>query len=282
MVDPIRRAQSALTDRLRSARRDAGLTGAEMAQRLGAGWGQPKISKIESGRQMPISDDLLAWAEATSIDGAELLALLDRATHEFRAFREAYPAEGGPSQHQAAYAAAEQAARRIFFYQPTVVHAVLQTPEYARAVLALPGGPADHGATPDQIDLMIAERMRRASILFEPGRELTVLLGEAALLNQVASPTIMRDQVRHIARLMESTPHAYIGVVRFNSCPILPLHGWELRDDIVTIETTAGDLEVADPEEVAQYERWGKLLKDEASTQVPHLERPAAPVSGSR
>jgi transcriptional regulator with XRE-family HTH domain len=275
MVDPIRRAQSALSDRLREARREAGLTGIAMAQRLGAGWGQPKVSKIESGRQLPTTEDLEAWAAATSIDSAELHALLDRATHEFRAFRQAFPAEGGPSQHQAAYANAEQAARRIFFYQPTLVHAVLQTPEYARALLSLPGGPADHGATADDIDHMIAERMRRASILFEPGRDLTVLVGQAALLNQVANPTVMRDQVAHIGRLMGSTPHAFVGVVRFDTCPVLPLHGWELRDDIVTIETTAGDLEVADPAEVAQYEHWGHLLKASAVASVSDFDRSA-------
>ena len=273
MVVVTRRAQTALRERLRAARLSAGLTGAAMARRLGAGWGQPKISKIESGRQIPTSEDLRAWATVTGIDSTELLSLLERARHEFRAFREAYPAEGGPAQHQAAYEAADQSARRIFFYQPTLVHAVLQTPEYARALLALPGGPADHGATPDQIDLMIAERLRRASILFEPGRDLAVLVGEAALLNQVADPATMRDQVRHIARLIDSTPHAYIGVVRFDTCPVVPLHGWELRDDIVTIETTAGDLEVADPEEVAQYERWGKLLKAQATSQIDS-ERP--------
>ena len=272
MADPTRRAHSALTDRLRDARRAAGLTGVGLAQRLGAGWGQPKVSKIESGRQLPTTEDLLAWATATSVDSDELLALLDRATHEFRAFRQAYPEQGGASRHQAAYARAEQAAQRIFFYQPNLVHAVLQTPEYARALLSLPGGPADHGATPDDIDLMIAERMRRASILFEPGRDLTVLLGEAALLTQVAAPAVMRDQVAHISRLMESTPHAFIGVIRFSSCPVLPLHGWELRDNIATIETTAGDLDVADPAEVAQYERWGQLLKEVAVTRVSDLE----------
>jgi len=43
--------------------------------------------------------------------------------------------------------------------------------------------------------------------------------------------------------------------------PILPLRGWEQQDNIVSIETTAGDLEIAGPAEVAQYEqRGGDLL----------------------
>lgn len=119
-----------------------------MANRLGPGWGQPKVSKIESGRQMATEDDIHAWAEATASDVEELLALHRRATHEFAAFREAYPSAGDAAQHQAAYAAAEQAATKLFCYQPFIVHALLQTPEYARAILSLPGGPADHGPPP--------------------------------------------------------------------------------------------------------------------------------------
>jgi hypothetical protein len=240
-----------------------------MADNLGTGWGQPKISKIESGRQLPTEDDVLAWAKVTSVDPRELLALLDRAMHEFHAFREAYPNEGDAAVHQASYAAAEQAATTLFYYQPLIVHALLQTPEYARDLLSLPGGPADHGATPDEIDRMIAERMRRASILYEPGRNITVLVGEAALRTRVGSEKVMERQRAHIAHLASTVTRARIGVIPFDRCPILPLHGWEQRDNIVSIETTAGDLEIADPAELAQYERWATLLMAAADTGQP-------------
>jgi len=236
-----------------------------MATQLGEGWGQPKVSKIESGRQLPTEADVRAWAQATSADVDELLALHSRAVHEYHTFREAYPAEGGAAGHQASYAAAEQAATKLFFYQPFVVHALLQIPDYARALLSLPGGPADHGATADEIDRMIAERMRRSSIFYEPGRDVTVLIGEAALHNQVGTPQIMQAQRNHIARLATTVTHAKIGVIPFSRCPILALHGWEQRDNIVSIETTAGDLELADPAEVEQYDHWGKLLADAAT-----------------
>jgi hypothetical protein len=237
-----------------------------MADQLGPGWGQPKVSKIESGRQLPTEDDIRAWAKVTATDPDELLALLTRAQHEFQTFREAYPAEGGAAEHQAAYAAAEQAATTLFYYQPLIVHALLQTPEYARAILALPGGPADHGAGPDEIDRMIAARMRRASILYEPGRDITILIGEAALRTQVGSVEVMERQRAHIVNLAETLTHARIGVIPFDRCPILPLHGWEQRDNIISIETTAGDLEIADPTELEQYGRWGHLLAEAADS----------------
>ena len=100
---------------------------------------------------------------------------------------------------------------------------------------------------------MIAERMRRASIIYEPCRTVTVLVGEAALRNAVGSPAVIQHQAQHVARLATSLTHARVAVVPLSRCPILPLHGWEQRDHIVSIETTAGDLEIADPDEVAQY-----------------------------
>jgi transcriptional regulator with XRE-family HTH domain len=264
VVAPTQRARVALTEALRAARRSGGLTGSALAERLGPGWAQPKISKIESGRQFPTEAEVIAWAEATAADRAMLLALHARAGHEYAVFRDAFRTEGGPERHQEAYGAAEQAASLVFGFQPNIVHGLLQTPEYARHLLNLPGGPADHGATPDEVDRMVAARMRRSAVLYEPGRTVTVLIGEAALHNVVGPPEVMRDQIAHIARLATTLTHATIGIVPFERFPVLVQHGWDQRDQIITLETTAGDLEIADPTEVAQYERWATLLSKSA------------------
>jgi hypothetical protein len=251
---------------LRQARRDAEVTGEALAQRLGPGWAQPKISKIESGRQFPTAADVRVWATATKADLAKLLALHERALHEYEAFRDSYDSGGGPDRHQDSYGAAERAATLINGFQPNIVHGLLQTPDYARHLLQLPGGPPDHGATADDVDRMVAARMRRAAILYEPGRQIAVLIGEAALRNRVGSADVMRDQLKHIARLATTLSHATVGIVPFAAFPVLAQHGWDQRDNIVTLETTAGDLEIADPIEVAQYERWSTLLLEAAAT----------------
>jgi transcriptional regulator with XRE-family HTH domain len=264
VVAPTQRARAALTEALRTARRSGGLTGSTLAERLGPGWAQPKISKIESGRQFPTEEETVAWAKATGADPNVLLALHARAGHEYAVFRDAFRTEGGPDRHQEAYAAAEQAASLVFGFQPNIVHGLLQTPEYARHLLSLPGGPADHGATQDEIDRMVAARMRRTAVLYEPGRTVTVLIGEAALHNVVGSPAVMRDQLAHITRLATTLTHATIGIVPFERFPVLVQHGWDQRDQIISLETTAGDLEIADPTEVAQYARWADVLRSAA------------------
>ncbi len=266
MAASAQRARTAFTEALRAVRRSGNLTGAGLADRLGPGWGQPKVSKIESGRQIPTEAETRAWAEATGADAGELLVLLARARHEYEAFRDSYKTDGGPDRHQEAYAEAETNANLLFGFQPNIVHGLLQTPDYARRLLHLPGGPGDHGATEEEIDRMIAARMRRAAVLYEPGRHVTVLIGEAGLRNRVGSDEVMRDQLRHIARLAETSQHATIGVLPFDRFPVLIQHGWDQRDQIITLETAAGDLEIADPAEVDQYERWAKLLTEQALT----------------
>lgn len=264
---PAHRARRALGERLRELRRLSGATGGQLAERLGAGWGQSKVSKIETGRQLPTAADVEAWATATGADARPLVDLLDRARVEYVTFREYYAEAGGADRVQDALGAAEAAATRIANYQPLLVLGILQTAEYAREMLHLPGGPAESGATEEEIGRMIASRLRRQAILYESGREITLLIGEGALRTRVASPATMRAQCEHIARLAETVTAAAIGIVPFAArAPIAVLNGWAILDDLVTIETDGGDLEIADPEEVEMYWRNTRLLLEVAAT----------------
>jgi len=77
----------------------------------------------------------------------------------------------------------------------------------------------------------------------------------------------MRAQLEHIAPLAETLTTATIGVIPFTSpAPIATLHGWLLTDDLATIETDAGNLEVADPEHVERYWHHTQLLLTAAAT----------------
>jgi transcriptional regulator with XRE-family HTH domain len=273
-----RRAREALTEALRDARRAAGLTGAGLADALGSGWSQPKVSKIESGRQAVSADEVRAWATAVGADKEMLLALRARADQEDAAFRDAQPAGGSAERRQEAYAATEAAATVLTSFQPHSVPELLQTPDYARALQALAGGSRDEETDAGETSTVIAARLRRSAILYEGGRSITILVGEAALHHLVGSPDIMRAQIDHIARLATTT-QAIIGIVPFESFPVLVQHGWDQRDRIVTLETSAGDLEIADPVEVARYERWTQLLLEHALTGAAAAERCARIIS---
>jgi transcriptional regulator with XRE-family HTH domain len=267
LATPTQNARQALTERLRQTRRATGATGAQFAERLGAGWRQPKVSKLETGKQLPTAADLTAWAQATRTDPAELLELLEHARIEYASFRERIQDLAGVDRLQDDIGAAETAATRIAYYQPVLVPGIIQTADYARELLHLPSGPAEFGASEAAISRMIDSRLRRQAILYETGRHITTLIGEGALRTRVAAPPTMHAQREHIARLAETLTTATIAVVPFNApAPIATLHGWALIDDIATIETDAGNLEIADPKHVERYWQHTRLLLDTAIT----------------
>jgi uncharacterized protein DUF5753 len=77
----------------------------------------------------------------------------------------------------------------------------------------------------------------------------------------------MSEQLKHIARLAETLKTAKIAIVPFAvQAPIATLNGWVLTDDLATIETDAGNLEIADPEHLEHYWRDTGLLVDVAVT----------------
>lgn len=266
MTAPSRRARDALAERLREFRRATGLTGEEFAVRLGAGWGQSKVSRIETGKQVPSAEDVAEWAEAASGPADELAALRDRAAAEYSVFR--YREADDAERFENELAAADAASKRIGHYQPAIVLDTLQTAEYARAVLHLADGPiAAHGASEDEVSRKIAARLRRQAIIHEPGREITLLMSEAALRIRVAPPEVMATQREHIARLAESLTTAVIGIVPFTAqMPVYGITGWTVLDDRVEIESEGGDLYLGDPLEIKRYFHYTRLLRDVSLT----------------
>ena len=89
------------------------------------------------------------------------------------------------------YAEMEARATYISTFQTQVVYGLLQTPRYARALLAV-----DY---PDKVEELLAARLERQRILqrAEPPA-LWVVLSEAALLQQVGSREAMREQLAHL------------------------------------------------------------------------------------
>jgi transcriptional regulator with XRE-family HTH domain len=268
------RARTALAERLRKARLDAGLTGKDLTEMLGSGWGQPKISKIETGRQLPSETDAGAWARATGVDPAEFLALLRRARYEFSTSKDKFDEAGGAAAQQDATAALERASKLIALYSPQVVPGFLQTPAYAQAMLTLPGGPTDKGATPEEISRMVASRMRRAAVLYEPEKKITLVVGQGALQNLFVPRAIMISQLEHIAMLAETITTATIGIVPYDrQLPVLAATGWDLTDDLLKIETPLGTVDVTDPIEVRRYTDYVYRLLEVAETGPAAAER---------
>jgi hypothetical protein len=110
-----------------------------------------------------------------------------------------------------AFPGLEQAATLIRGYEPHCVPGLLQTEDYARA-LATAGYPS---ATPAETDRRVALRIARQQILTRPDPpELWMVIDEAVLHRQAATPEVMRAQ---IDRLIDATtqPNVTLQVLPF-------------------------------------------------------------------
>lgn len=264
MERPINPHRDRLAARLRSLRAATGHSGNSFATAVG--WRQSKVSKLENGRQLPSDDDLEAWLAATDQAArGELAALLAAARVEYAAWRGVVRTAGGLAAHQAEIARLEASATSIGEYQPALVPGLVQTADYAAAALGLPSGPA--GAAPpasEEVDAVVASRMRRQEILYQPGRAVRIVLGEAALWAHPGGRDIQLGQLGKL-ETVASLPAVELGVVPLRGMPVLPLSGFRIYDDAVAVvETLGGEQQLDDPDDVAGYGKALGLLLDAA------------------
>ena len=256
-----------LAARLRALRAAAGLSGNRLAQQLG--WPQPRVSKLETGKQVPTEDDLRTWLAATGAteeQATELAELLSAARIEYATWRGVQHTAGGLARRHAERGTWEATTTRIAEYQPAMLPGLVQTTAYARALLTSPLASAMN-ITEADADALVAERVKRQDILYQPGRALQVVVGEAALWN---TPSTVDIQVAQLDRLISFTglPSLEFGVIPHRApMPIAPIACFSVHDDnFVLVETLTGEQRLDDPDEVAVYVKAFELLREAAAT----------------
>ncbi|MER7841209.1 helix-turn-helix transcriptional regulator [Streptomyces sp. NPDC096040] len=110
-----------------------------------------------------------------------------------------------------AYVSLETGAKTLRTYEPQYVTGLLQTPDYARAVLrgGLPNG------NEEELERRVELRLRRQSLLErEDAPTLWVVMEEAVLHRAVGSPDVMREQIERLLDMSELA-HISIDIVPF-------------------------------------------------------------------
>jgi transcriptional regulator with XRE-family HTH domain len=176
-------------------------------QKAGAatGIGDGRLARIESGRAGLEEDDVARLLELYGIDGETerdaLLALAREANRPgwLQAYSDAVPAWFRP------YVDLEEAAQVIRTYEVQFIPGLLQTEDYARAVIS--HGLAEPPA--DEVDRRVELRIRRQQILAEPNpTRLWAVIDEAALWRPIGGSDVTRAQLRALldaARLQHIT-----------------------------------------------------------------------------
>lgn len=247
-------APERLGQQLRAARERAGLTGTELADALGAGWAQPKISKIETGRQLPTDAEIVAWAQAAGVDAAPLTAL--------RVDAAAADVARGPREIGAADCT------HVAEFQPLLVPRLLQTAAYLRHRMAAPH-PAVDPPDADTLGRIVADELRAQAVLHEPGREFVHVVSEAALRLRIGAMTVstLRGQLLHLAELATLPSHTFAVLPFSIACPVPPEAGFALYDrELVRIRIADTTIELTEPAVVARYAHALDRLVDIAVT----------------
>jgi transcriptional regulator with XRE-family HTH domain len=249
-----------LAAELRRLREAAHLTCEEVAARLDCS--ASKISRIETGRVLVSPRDVrdLLKIYQVAADEERRLIQLARESRQ-KGWWQSYGDSVEP--HLATYLGMESEAAGIRQYAVARIPILLQTEDYARAVItagrAVPGkytGPAD------RIVEMIMERQRIAAA--RPP-SLSVVLDEAALRRRVGGRELMRKQIMHLLDLA-STGSTILQFISFSrgayvalDLPFVILGFPDPADpDVAAIGYPTGVLWV---EEIAEVDRYNLLFR---------------------
>ncbi|HEX6524565.1 MAG TPA: helix-turn-helix transcriptional regulator [Streptosporangiaceae bacterium] len=111
------------------------------------------------------------------------------------------------------YLIMESAAAEIMMYEAQLVPDLLQTAGYARAVAsAAPGYQTD-----GQRDLAVAAKLARQEAILGGGARLSILIGEAALRQEVGGPEVMAAQITRLAEVIRDLPSVTLQVLPFSA-----------------------------------------------------------------
>ncbi|MFC0533322.1 helix-turn-helix domain-containing protein [Phytohabitans kaempferiae] len=248
MSSSIHQAREALGSRLRDLRKDAGLTGMQLA--LLAGWHSSKVSKIEYGKQAPSEDDIRVWARHCEAPDQvpDLLATVRNIEAMYVEWRRML--NTGTRRRQEASIALEAETKLFRWYEPVLVPGILHTAEYAAAVLSRV---IDFYGIPDDLEAGVAARMERQQILYRGDHRFHFILAEQALHTIVGDTNVMIGQLDRLITIL-SMPRVSLGILPARHTYQVPTNQFILFDErLVHVEAISAEIAVTQPREIALY-----------------------------
>jgi transcriptional regulator with XRE-family HTH domain len=240
---------------LRRERETTGLTQGQVADALD--WSVSKIIRIETG--------------AVGLSGTDLRALMDlyKITDEKRQTELLELARGSRKQSWSEYGDVystaarrlfgyEASAKVIYKYEPTFIPGLLQTEEYARALLV------GEGHSEQETERMVRGRLERQELLDQdPRPQLEFVLGEATVSRLVGGQRVMLHQLEHL-KALAARPGITLQVLPFEigahprmgeAFTILEFADDDL-DDVLYLESTGREsVSQEAPEVIADYRK---------------------------
>jgi transcriptional regulator with XRE-family HTH domain len=235
---------------LRRLREDRGITAKQAAGTIRAS--ESKISRIELGRNAIREIDVLDLLTLYGVDAREREQLLTLAEQSNRPGWWHRYNDILPDWFQA-YVGMEEAARSIRVYEPQFIPGLLQTEEYATAVISFGDFPIEQA---ERLVVLRKERQRR----FRDGKlKLWIIIDEAALRRPIAGTAAQLDQLRYLREACKSPtlslqilPYAAGGYATPSGFSILRFAERDLPD-VVYVENLTSALYLDKQTDVDRY-----------------------------
>lgn len=242
-----------LAAELRRLREAAEMTREDVAARTSIN--EATLYRIETAKTRPQARTLAALCDVYVVSETrrvELVALSKEATQ--RGWMRSFPSEL-PEQYTT-YIGFEAEAQSVWNYESLFVPGLLQTEDYAQAVIrgVLPM------ASRDEVESRVQARMARQQLLVgKPPLRLWAILDEAAVRRRVGGPQVMLGQLRHLTQAAE-LPHVTIQIIPFQAGahPGMPgsfaiLQFSRPDPDVVYVDSMAGDLFLEKEADLQRY-----------------------------
>ncbi len=250
-----------LAAELRRLRERTGLTGEEVADRVG--WSGSKVSRIElhhTGVKPADLRKLLDLYQVGERRREELLALARESAGKspLRKITSGFP----PESEYEAYLSAEAEAESVRNWEPQIVPGLLQTPDYARA-LTQPWQEMFPGPLRETDRRVEAKLLRQEVLSRDPPLELSVVIDESVLRRRFGGRAVMREQLERLAEASE-LPNVEVRVYRLDAeDPPLATGAFSYMQfphvhdipfhDIVSVEHLEGSYYLEDEEQTFRY-----------------------------
>ncbi|WP_040864035.1 helix-turn-helix domain-containing protein [Nocardia exalbida] len=253
----VRGAREALGARLRDLRKDAGLSGVQLAEL--AGWHSSKVSKIEGGKQTPSEDDIRVWCRHCKAEQqvADLIATLRNVEAAYVEWKRI----AGIKRKQQQLHTLEEETRLTRWFEPVIMPGLLQTQDYMRALLGKVTAFYGHD---EPLEDGIAARLDRQQVLQRGNHRFNFVLAEQVLYTTVGTDSVMIGQLDHLLA-MTRRPNVVVSMIPTMSDYQVPTTNFVIFDrKVVHVETITAELTITQPRELILYEQAFRTLLNQA------------------
>ncbi|GAA3099365.1 helix-turn-helix domain-containing protein [Streptosporangium carneum] len=241
-----------LARELRRMREESGLSPEDAAARLG--WSRSKVSRLETGRTRASPVDVATACDLYGVNSSIRAGLIQLAKEvRQRGWWTAYA-----DVFTGSYIGLEDEAAVIHQWEVQLVPGLLQTEDYARAVISA-GRPDPQNA--DDIQRRVMARMARRTLLSRPNApELHAVLDEGVIRRPIGGRESMRDQLDALLSAARR-PNVMLRILPYSAGAHAGLEGSftvlsfteQVDPNVAYVEGTAGDVYVESSDQVDRY-----------------------------